>query len=93
MEDDSFALPKVPVRKLSSHNYVVQFKKNQFEAHNNNNRDKLNQEELQQSILSHKTKLPNSKRDIKCQRLLKNDNDSEGDERNNFNWRPLRDFF
>ena len=93
MEDDSLALPKVPVRKLSSHNYVVKFKKNQFEAHKNN-RDKLNQEELQQSIFSHKTKLPNSKTDIKCQRsLLRNDNDSEGDERNNFNWRPLRDFF
>ena len=92
MEDgnDNVSLPKVPARKLSSHNYVVQFKKNQFEAHN---RHKFNNEDSQQNNVLYKNKMTNSNRDIKSQQPFEGDNGDEGDEKNNFNWRPLRDFF
>jgi len=87
---DNLLLPKVPTRKLSSHKSVVQFKKNKFEV---DDKDKLNTTEPENNLSLNKSKMANLTKDMKRNELFENDNCENEDDNDNFNWRPLRDFF
>ena len=89
--DNNVPSPKVPTRNLSSHNYVVQFRKNQFQTPK---RKAFNVEDSkQQNLFLNKNKMTNLNKDVKGHQPFENQNVNEDDEKNNINWRPLRDFF
>ena len=87
---DNLLLPKVPTRKLSSHKSVVQFKNNKFEV---DDKDKLNTTEPENNLSLNKSKMANLTKDMKRNELFEHDNCDNEDDKDNFNWRPLRDFF
>ena len=93
MEDgsDNVPSPKVPIRNLSSHNYVVKLKKKQFETPKR--KDFNVEDSKQQNLVLNKNKMTNLNKDAKSYHVSENQNINDDDENDNFNWRPLRDFF